>query len=128
MVTNLLKALLWVLPYFAAGFAAPVLFSFISSRQTAGHIAGLLFVAAGIYAVVMARKNSYSTFAFFSFALVLVLQVVFWSWRFFEGAPLAESALLGLSGRLWHNVLTSLFLLCGLTFIFEQFQWLNKKA
>jgi hypothetical protein len=110
-----LRALGWTVPYLIAGFAAPFIFKNAPNNQIAGHYAGTLFFLAGVWACVLSFKHYFPLSASLFLIFVLVLQIIFWSWRFFNATPLKEAVLLGLPGPLWHGLLTGLYFAVALT-------------
>ncbi len=120
-----LISLLWLLPYLVSGFSAPLIFKHAPSLQVGGHIAGVLFIFAGLWSLFLALKFQMPAQVKFFFFFVLVLQIVFWSWRFFNTLPLKEAILFGLSGSAWHGLLTSLYLLVAIVLFSFEFGFLR---
>ena len=110
-LTSVLKSILWLVPYLASGFSAPLIFKHASSLQAGGHVAGALFIFAGLWSLFLSWKFQMPSGVKGFLFVVLFLQIIFWSWRFFNNLPLKETSLLGLSGSAWHGLLTSLYLL-----------------
>ena len=117
MLSRTLRLVNNVLPYLIAGFSAPIIFQNASSPQRAGHVAGVLFVASGAWALYLAQKHSYPRVIRFFFFGVLSLEIMFWTWRWFVTTPLMESFLMGLNGGVWHGIMTSLYLSVGLVLL-----------
>jgi hypothetical protein len=111
--------LLWIIPYLIGGFSAPLIFKLAPTKQIGGHIAGALFIFAGIWSLYLARKFNFSPLTKVIFAGVLLLQIIFWSWRYFNATELKSSVLLGLSGSNWHSILTTLYLLVAAKLAFN---------
>lgn len=112
-----MKSFLWIIPYFISGFSAPFIFKNAPTPQIGGHYAGALFIFAGLWSIFLSKKYEMPLAIRFSFILILCLQILFWGWRFSNGAPLKESILLGISGSAWHGIMTSLYLLVALTLL-----------
>lgn len=120
MLSAILYSFLWLLPYLISGFSAPFIFKHASTPQVGGHYAGMLFIFASLWAVFLSWRHEMPTAIKVFFIFVFALQIVFWSWRFLNSAPLKESILVGISGSAWHGILTSLYLVVGiLIFVFE---------
>jgi hypothetical protein len=123
---SVLKAVVWLIPYLVSGFSAPLIFKNILNLQAAGHIAGAFFIFAGVWSLFLTFKFQMPSGIKGFFLLVLVLQIIFWSWRFFNNLPLKEASLLGLSGSAWHGLLTSLYLLVAVILLGFEMRYLNK--
>jgi hypothetical protein len=102
--------LLWAIPYLISGFAAPLLFKHIESPLEAGRIGGALFVATAFWGFFLTKKFAMPVWTRIYFAIAIVLQLGFWTWRFSNLVPLRESYWLGFSGASWHHVLTGIYL------------------
>lgn len=113
-----MKNLLLLIPYLVSGFSAPLIFKLAPTKQMGGHIAGTLFIFAGLWSLFVAFKLGWSPFTKVVFSGVLVLQILFWSWRFYSASELKTSSLLGVTGSTWHSVLTTLYLLMAMRLAF----------
>jgi hypothetical protein len=122
ILKRVLSAMVWTIPYLMAGFAAPFLFRHMATLKAAGRVAGSLFVIAALWAFVVSRLHRHASWASGYFLLVLLLNAVFWSWRFFNQVPMHEASLMGLSGGVWHRLLTSLYLLGMLLLLVQEFR------
>jgi hypothetical protein len=108
---------LWLLPYFVSGFSAPFIFKNAPTPQMGGHFAGALFIFAGGWSIYLARRFQMAPWVVIFFACVLVLQALFWGWRFSNNLPLKEAVFMGLPGSTWHGLLTGLYLAVALTLV-----------
>jgi disulfide bond formation protein DsbB len=117
---SVLGAVLWLIPYFVAGFSAPCIFRTSLTRHGAGVIAGILFLAAGVYAVWLGARHRYRRKVMIYLSTFLLLELTFWIWRFLNPSPLRGSELLGLSGPHWHVLLTTLYLLTALVIFISE--------
>jgi len=114
---KIVTAILWLVPYLASGFSAPFIFKHASSPQLGGHIAGALFIFAGIWSLILSWKFQMPIGVRYVLFFVLSLQTIFWVWRFFDSLPLKDSVFIGLSGSAWHGLLTSLYLLVAIVLL-----------
>jgi hypothetical protein len=122
-MTRAFATLAWCLPYLVSGFSAPFIFRHARTLQQGGHFAGALFIFAGVWSLILAFRDGFPSGIKVFFVGVLSLQILFWSWRFFDETPLKLSSFLGINGSLWHGAMTTLYLLVALTLFFCEFRY-----
>jgi hypothetical protein len=113
---------MWTTPYLLGGFSAPFIFRAASTPQMGGRFAGTLFILAGAWSLWLARKHHYGMKTRCYLIFVFVLELVFWSWRFFNSLPMRQAYLLGFTGTQWHAVLTSLYLMTAFVLLISEFK------
>ncbi|MDZ4677401.1 MAG: hypothetical protein SGI74_07810 [Oligoflexia bacterium] len=111
----------YILPYLVSGFAAPIIFKSLESKHRAGIFAGALFIMAGVWALFLSIRHDFPKYTRIYFSSFLGLQILFWTWRFFQILPLNESFLLGINGSHWHGVLTTLYLVGILLIVYSEY-------
>jgi hypothetical protein len=119
----MLCAFLWIIPYLISGFSAPFIFRNAPTPQVGGHYAGALFIFAGLWSIFLSMRHTFPQPVKIFFVSVLLLQLIFWGWRFSNSLPLKESILLGISGGVWHGIMTSLYLVVALTLLISELRF-----
>ena len=122
ILNKIFHSLLWCLPFMISGFSAPVIFRHAPTPLIGGHYAGILFLLAGAWALVVSCKHSYPRVINIFFIIFLGQELIFWSWRFSNDTPLKESSKFGINGGAWHLILTSFYLAVLLTLFVVEYR------
>ena len=119
----LTSSVLNVFMYCLSGIAAPFIFKNISDRHFAGLIAGSLFALASLRGIRLSLERPYPRWVLKFFTGLLVVEVLFWSWRFLDPVPIALTSLLGIPGSVLHPAMSVLYLVSVVILIYSEGRW-----
>lgn len=101
-----------LLLYSIPAIMAPILFRALPAK-TAGHIGGPVFIASGIFAFYLLKQFGAKKIILAYAGFNVFMEIAFWGWRFIDPVALPDTSLLGVPGKLWHVILTTLYLILG---------------
>lgn len=123
---KLLSSVFNIALYLAAGFAAPMFFKNFPDKRQAAVLAGGFFILTALRAVRLSLARPYPlNFKKFFFAVFLV-DLIFWVWRVADGRLLGDITLLGIPGAYFHHVMSVIYVVSAIAFVYSEIRWLAK--